>query len=248
MDDAKNPSEPFLQKFIGKTYNYLTVLSYVETKVYGKTKVKIHKVHCRCKCGTEKDIWLNNLLSGMTKSCGCRPYETKLGRVSVRKETKYHYRLYKNMIKACYHKSFYRYSVTGGRGIKVCSRWLASFPNFMQDVGTRPGIEYVFTRKDRTKDFTKENCTWELIQENYKRRHSSRSLTVANLARKTGYSRERIRQLSGISKQRTGCVILTPYIESRRQRKNGVVLTFNSKAIQFLINRKNQFSKESKLE
>lgn len=36
-------------------------------------KVKgINHWHCRCSCGTEKDVYTSNLTSGKTKSCGCK--------------------------------------------------------------------------------------------------------------------------------------------------------------------------------
>lgn len=46
----------------GKTFGYLTVL--------GKAP-RCNFWHCRCKCGTEKDIFRGSLTSGDTKSCGC---------------------------------------------------------------------------------------------------------------------------------------------------------------------------------
>lgn len=54
----------------GQTFYYLTILKYQYTK-------NRHKYYlCKCKCGNEKIINIDNLKSGKTKSCGC--YNKKL--------------------------------------------------------------------------------------------------------------------------------------------------------------------------
>lgn len=47
---------------IGERFGRWTVIA--ESKKYGY-------VVCQCECGTIKDIWYHNLLSGRSKSCGC---------------------------------------------------------------------------------------------------------------------------------------------------------------------------------
>lgn len=35
------------------------------------------KVRCLCQCGTERDVWVQNLTRGISGSCGCAPYNRK---------------------------------------------------------------------------------------------------------------------------------------------------------------------------
>ena len=59
-------------KYIGQTYNYLTILERDENyKKEHNIKGTGSYYKCRCKCGNIKTVRLNMITSGGVKSCGC---------------------------------------------------------------------------------------------------------------------------------------------------------------------------------
>jgi len=55
------------------------------------------------------------------------------------------YNSWRAMRERCNYPPHPKYIDYGGRGIRVCDRW-ASFTNFLEDMGERPGREYTLDR------------------------------------------------------------------------------------------------------
>lgn len=115
---------------------------------------------CLCECGTVKVIQGGSLRGGYTKSCGCIQKETVTTH-NMSKSTIYS--TWVCMLQRCNNPKYTYYSHYGGRGIKVCKRWM-QFDNFLTDMGIRPN-GLTLERIDNSKGYFKENCKWASMTE-----------------------------------------------------------------------------------
>lgn len=76
----------------------------------------------------------------------------------------------------CYRPSSASYKNYGARGIRMCDRWLNSFPNFLSDMGLKPTPRHSIDRIDSNKDYEPSNCKWSTNLEQSNNQRSNRKV------------------------------------------------------------------------
>lgn len=139
----------------GLRYGRLLVTgSYERRKVCGATRIFWA---CQCDCGKSVAIMGLLLGNGNTRSCGCLKLD--LATTHDMSHTP-EYRTWAGMIQRCTNPKTKRFPDYGGRGIKICDRWLV-FENFYADMGDRPSSGHSLDRyPDNDGNYEPGNCRW----------------------------------------------------------------------------------------
>src|SRR5690348_1875486 len=91
------------------------------------------------------------------------------------------WRAWNSMIDRCRNNRNSAYERYGGRGIRVCARWLGrgtGFPRFLADVGRRPSPSHSLDRIDNERGYEPSNVRWATVAEQNRNRRCSRLISA----------------------------------------------------------------------
>lgn len=179
------PLAPYPER--GEIFNHLTFLS-------GSGRSGQRTIwRMECECGVVKDVCAGDVRSGHTTSCGCKKGGgPKTHGLADSRE----FIAWAGAKGRCLNPNNSRFSSYGGRGIKMCERWLSSFENFIADMGQKPSPKHTLERIDVNGDYSPENCKWATWTEQARNRRKvkliefdGRKLPLWRWAEVTGLSR-----------------------------------------------------------
>lgn len=161
-----------------KRFGKLLALYRTENKIQPNGTTKSMWV-CECDCGSTKPIMYSSLHAGYSVSCGkCKskgevPFsvlsiegvtygcevEAGYGNHKHGQSTKRIFHIWCGMLYRCYNSNSKAYPYYGGKGIRVCDRWL-NMSNFIQDNEHLCGDGLSIDRIDCDKGYCPENTRW----------------------------------------------------------------------------------------
>jgi len=139
-------------EMIGSTFGSLTVVGRHGSDRHGQALWE-----CLCSCGNKTVVLGGHLRSGTTKTCG-------IGVCSSSYKHGHHshplYATWAGMKSRVFNENCKEYKNYGGRGIKICDRWLV-LDNFIEDMYPSYIEGLSLDRIHVNGNYCKENCRWE---------------------------------------------------------------------------------------
>ncbi len=164
---------------VGTVSRQLTVVRVISPPqgIFGRTKCEV-----MCTCGSTLIVDVRQLKDKV--SCGClrrkRIRPPKKPRImhghSAGGIVSREYSSWTMMKVRCYSQKYIHFDYYGGRGIKVCDRWLGfdGFAHFLADMGTRPIGKSIDRYPNKNGNYEPGNCRWATAKEQAQNRNPPR--------------------------------------------------------------------------
>lgn len=165
--DSKIPTPKVATLKAGQKHGYLTAIEFVYRN---RNYKQIWK--WLCDCGNIHEASASKVLSGTTVTCGC---SRQNGNPTHGLRSSPEYIVWCGMIQRCTNPNYAKFQDYGGRGIKVCERWM-KFAEFYADMGPRPTPKHTIERMENNGNYCKQNCKWATSYE--QRRNTRRNVYV----------------------------------------------------------------------
>lgn len=139
---------------------------------------RVRMAKFECKCGSIFTARIAAVKGGYIVSCGCVRNEkvSKFNRENFTIHGNWEHSLcqiWYNMKYRCYNPDNISYPRYGGRGIKICDRWLENLNNFIEDMGSTYKKGLSLERLDVDGNYELSNCTWATPKEQAINRRST---------------------------------------------------------------------------
>lgn len=135
---------------------------------------------CVCDCGNLKEVRLDHLQNGNSKSCGCLAKEITSKRSVKHKQCNTRlYKIWGSMKRRCYNVKDKRYTDYGGRGIAVCSEWRNDFMSFYNwSMANGYNDNLTIDRIDVNGNYEPSNCRWATHKQQARNRRNNKLYTL----------------------------------------------------------------------
>lgn len=162
---------PKFRDLTGKRFGRLTAITRLGSDARGSSYWQ-----CKCDCGNTVKARIDQLTSGMSKSCGCLKREvaaaTTKRRNQENKDLKYGalthgesrrtrlYSIWNGIKQRCLNPNDRAYKYYGGRGITVYKEWMDFIPfrDWAKANGYDESLE--IDREDNDGNYEPDNCRW----------------------------------------------------------------------------------------
>lgn len=140
----------------GRRFGLWTVIVFYDIYKYASRYI------VECDYGTIKTVALASLLTGLSRSCGCRKAEIvgNSRRTHGMRQIREYY-IWSTMVQRMTNPKNHKYYKYGGTDLDIDPRWLESFENFYEDMGMCPLDKKSIGRIDNKRGYWKDNCRWE---------------------------------------------------------------------------------------